>query len=38
MLLALIPALLSIALFMATLRLKPGKARATVLPTQPLPR
>lgn len=38
MLLALIPALLSIALFVATLRLRPGKARATILPTQPLPR
>jgi hypothetical protein len=38
MLLALIPALLSIALFVATLRLKPGNARATILPTQPLTR
>jgi hypothetical protein len=38
MLLALIPAVLSIALFVATLSLKPAKARATVLPPQPLPR
>ena len=38
MLLALVPALLSVALFVATLRLKPGKARATILPTEPLPR
>jgi hypothetical protein len=32
MLLALLPALLSIALFVATLRLRPGSARATLLP------
>jgi len=38
MLLALIPALLSIALFVATLSLKPTKARATMLPPQPLAR
>jgi hypothetical protein len=38
MLLAILPGLLSIALFVATLRLKPQRARATVLPPQPLPR
>lgn len=38
MLLALIPALLSIALFVATLSLRPAKARGTVLPPQPMPR
>jgi len=35
MLLAAIPALLSIALFVATLCLKPGRARATLLPRAP---
>jgi hypothetical protein len=38
MLLALIPALLSIAMFVATLRLKPTKVRGAVLPRQALPR
>jgi hypothetical protein len=38
MLLAIIPALLSIALFVATLSLKPSRARATVLPPAPLTR
>ncbi|MES1189214.1 MAG: hypothetical protein ABUL60_35695 [Myxococcales bacterium] len=38
MLLAAIPGLLSIALFVATLCLKPGRARATVLPPAPQPR
>ena len=38
MLLALIPGVLSIVLFVATLSLKPTRARATVLPPQPLPR
>jgi hypothetical protein len=36
MLLAIIPGLLSIVLFVATLSLKPQRARATMLP--PLPR
>jgi hypothetical protein len=35
MLLAIIPGLLSIVLFVATLSLKPQRARATVLPPQP---
>jgi hypothetical protein len=35
MLLAAIPALLSIALFVATLALRPSRARATLLPPQP---
>jgi uncharacterized membrane protein len=38
MLLAIVPALLSIALFVATLSLKPQRARATLLPPQPLAR
>lgn len=38
MLLAVIPGLLSIALFVATLSLNPPRARATVLPPAPLPR
>ncbi len=38
MLLALIPGLLSIALFVATLCLKPPRTRATMLPPQPQPR
>lgn len=38
MLLAIIPGLLSIVLFVATLCLKPQRARATVLPPQPLTR
>jgi hypothetical protein len=38
MLLAIIPGLLSIALFVATLNLKPQRPRATVLPPQPLSR
>jgi hypothetical protein len=38
MLLAIIPGLLSIVLFVATLSLKPPRARTTVLPPQPLPR
>jgi hypothetical protein len=37
MLLAVIPGLFSIALFVATLSLKPGRARATVLPPAPQP-
>ena len=36
MLLAIIPGLLSIALFVATLRLRPQVARATMLPPQPI--
>jgi len=36
MLLAAIPALLSIALFVATLALRPHRSRATLLPPQPL--
>ena len=36
MLLATIPALLSIALFVATLALRPHRSRATLLPPQPL--
>lgn len=36
MLLALLPALISIALFVATLSLRPVRARATLLP--PLPK
>jgi hypothetical protein len=38
MLLAAIPGLLSIALFLATLSLKPSRARRTVLPPMPQPR
>ena len=38
MLLAVIPGLLSIALFVATLCLKPSRARSTVLPPPPLAR
>lgn len=38
MLLALFPALLSVALFVATLRLKPTKVRGAVVPRQALPR
>lgn len=35
MLLAIIPGLVSIALFVATLALRPHAARATILPPQP---
>ncbi len=35
MLFALVPAVISIALFVATLSLKPVRARATLLPPQP---
>ena len=35
MLLAIIPGLISIALFVATLALRPHAARATILPPQP---
>jgi hypothetical protein len=35
MLLATIPALLSIALFVATLALRPDRSRATLLPPRP---
>ena len=38
MLLAILPGLLSIVLFVATLRLKPRQARATVLPPRPMAR
>ena len=38
MLLALLPGLIAIALFIGTLSLRPLRARATVLPPAPLPR
>jgi hypothetical protein len=38
MLLAIIPGLLSIVLFVATLSLRPQRARATVLPPRPMTR
>ncbi len=38
MLLAIIPGLISIALFVATLALRPHAARATILPPQPTSR
>ena len=38
MLLSSIPALIAVALFVATLSLRPYTARATMLPPEPLPR